>query len=362
MGWVMEHLAAFYRGRRVLITGHTGFKGAWLSFLLKHLKAEVIGYALPPPTNPNLFSILHLEGKMHSVLGDVCDCKNLFKMIRRYKPELIFHMAAQSLVKRSYLAPRATFATNIMGTVHVCEAVRMYQFIRALVVVTSDKCYEQSSGKKIFSEEDSMGGFDPYSSSKGCAELVVRAYERSYFSKVSTVSGAIASARAGNVIGGGDWAVDRIIPDCVRAFLKNKPIVVRCPDSVRPWQHVFDPLYGYLLLGKNLLESGKKFSGGWNFGPCEGRKTVKWLVTYMIRLWGRTSGWIPDKTTHPHEAEYLRLNCQKANKKLRWFASWNITRAVRETMAWYKAYYAKVDMWDFSLGQLSQYIAGRVKR
>lgn len=348
-----------YNGKRVLITGHTGFKGSWLSLWLHRLGATVIGYALDIPTKPSLFEICDLENKTISTIGDIRDLKMLRGVFDTYKPEIVFHLAAQSLVRPSYKNPVETFETNVMGTVHLLEACRHTPSVRAIVNVTSDKCYENREQMLAYKESDPMGGCgDPYSSSKGCSELINTAYMRSYFNpeEYERHGIALASARSGNVIGGGDWSEDRLIPDCIKAFLQKKVVTIRYPDAVRPWQHVLEPLYGYLLLAQQLYQKKIEFIGGWNFGPNdEDARPVSWLVEKIAVLWGRGAAWAIDKNSHPHEARYLKLDCKKARSELRWFSALDIHKALVETMDWYKRYYNSEDMASFSVSQIMDY-------
>jgi CDP-glucose 4,6-dehydratase len=318
----------------------------------------VIGYSLKPPTVPNLFEICGVEGRVTSINGDVRDLESLKCVLYKYMPEVVIHMAAQSLVRYSFKEPVETYETNILGTVNVLEACRNTPSVRVILNVTSDKCYENREGVRGVREDDPMGGYDPYSSSKGCAELVSNAYARSFFNPgdYQKHGKALATVRAGNVIGGGDWAEDRLIPDCVRAFMEEKPIAVRYPDAVRPWQHVLEPLYGYLLLAKCLYKEGALFSGGWNFGPDEGgAKSVAWVVEKVTALWGDTAAWSVDKRNNPHEAHYLQLDCSKAKSKLGWYPSLDTGSALEQTVAWYKAYWNGEDMFDFSIAQIESY-------
>jgi len=349
----------FYEGKRVLITGHTGFKGSWLSIWLCELGADVIGYALNPPTKPSLFEVCKLEEKVTSITGDVRNYKLLKDVFEKYQPEIVFHMAAQSLVRCSYLQPVETYETNIMGTVNLLESCRCIQSVRVVVNITSDKCYENKERKHRYRETESMGGYDPYSSSKGCAELVTSAYRNSFFNPkdfAKTHNVALASVRAGNVIGGGDWAEDRLIPDCMRALMDNKPIVIRYPDAVRPWQHVLEPLYGYLLLAQRLYIGGSKYVGAWNFGPDDkDAKPVRWLVKQVIEMWGNNASWEIDPGEHPHEANYIKLDCSKAKSKLGWHPQWNINQSLEKTIQWYKAYCNRGYMLDFTSSQIKSY-------
>jgi CDP-glucose 4,6-dehydratase len=346
-----------YEGKRVLVTGNTGFKGSWLSLWLNNLGAKVIGYALEPPTVPSLFEICKLDKKLNSIIGDIRDYEALKSIFKKYEPEIVFHMAAQSLVRYSYKNPLETFETNIMGTANLLEVCRHTPSVKVIVNITSDKCYENQGLVRGYRESDPMGGYDPYSSSKGCAELISSSYSKSYFSPEDSNLGALlASARAGNVIGGGDWGEDRLIPDCVRALSKNKSIAVRCPDSIRPWQHILDALYGYLLLGQCLYRSDTTFVGGWNFGPDdEGVKPVRWLVDYLIEMWGDNASWAIDQNVHPYEAHCLKLDCSKAKSKLGWYPRWNLQLSIQKTIEWYKAYFKGNDMLDITINQINSY-------
>lgn len=358
----MKHLSTlstFYRNKRVLITGHTGFKGGWLTFWLHTFGAKIIGYALPPPTIPNFFEAVKLDEKIISVLGDIRDLEKLDGVFKQYQPEIVFHMAAQPLVRYSYQKPVETYGTNVIGTVHVLESCRTTPSVRSVVNITSDKCYENTKQRKSYREDDAMGGHDPYSSSKGCAELVTQAYIRSYFNPEEVLPKqkcSLASGRAGNVIGGGDFAADRLISDCIRAFATRKPIVIRYPDAVRPWQHVLEPLYGYLLLAQHLYEEGRAFSGGWNFGPNDDdRKSVRWIVERIISLWGDNGSWQIDQGNHPHEALYLELDCSKSKKNLKWSPQWDINSALEKSVVWYKAFFQNEDVSKITLQQITHY-------
>lgn len=348
----------FWTGRRVLVTGHTGFKGGWLCLWLRHMGAEVIGYALEPPTQPSLFESARVGKGMHSVLGDVRDFEALWSVVRESRPEVIFHLAAQPLVMPAYRQPLETYAINVLGTVHLLEAVRRTAGVRVVVNVTSDKCYENREWLWGYREDEPMGGHDPYSSSKGCAELVTAAYRRSFFAHRPTQAGvALASARAGNVIGGGDWAEDRLVPDVIRSFQAGRAVTLRQPDAVRPWQHVLEPLGGYLTLAERLWRDGPDFAQGWNFGPSEAdARPVGWLVERLAALWGEGACWRLSDTPHPHEARYLKLDCTKARVQLNWWPRWPLDRALTETVSWYRAAHAGVDMRAFSLRQLERFM------
>jgi CDP-glucose 4,6-dehydratase len=335
----MAVIQEIYRGERVLVTGHTGFKGAWLAEWLTTMGAEVTGFALDPPTQPNLFEALGLGSRLRHVVADVRDLDRLIAEARAAQPEVIFHLAARALVRRAYEEPRDTFETNVMGTVNLLEAARVCPSVRAVVIVTSDKVYLNPETGHAFRESDPLGGFDPYGSSKGAAELVTAAYRESFFDDPD--SAAVASVRAGNVIGGGDWAVDRIIPDAVRALAAGDPIVVRNPEAVRPWQHVLEPLSGYLWLAARMLRDGHPFAGAWNFGPLDqGERPVRWVVERFLSEWGSGSWTTPTPTGRaPHEAQRLSLDSTKARKQLGWAPVWDGPVAVRQTAAWYRDYY-----------------------
>ena len=312
----MTPAARFWRGTKVLVTGHTGFKGAWLSAWLAGMGASVTGVALPPETSPNLFDLLGLARDVDSLLRDVRDLEAMQGVFRSAQPEVVFHLAAQALVRRSYADPVQTYATNLMGTVHVLEAARATPSVRAVVNVTSDKCYENRETQHAYRETDAMGGHDPYSSSKGAAELITSAYRRSFF---ATDGKLLASARAGNVIGGGDWSEDRLIPDCVRAFSAGRDLVLRDPLAVRPWQHVLEPLAGYLLLAERLAAGEAAAADAWNFGPDDADSaSVGRVVNEIVRLWGGSARWRQDDIAQPHEAHLLRLDVSKARQQLGW--------------------------------------------
>lgn len=347
----------FWKDKKVIITGHTGFKGSWLSLWLNKLGANVIGYSLKPPTKPNLFEICKLEEQMTSIIGDIRDYKTLKNIFKKYKPQIVFHMAAQSLVRYSYKEPIETYETNVMGTVNLLEACRHTSSVRAVVNTTSDKCYENKGQVSGYKESDPMGGFDPYSSSKGCAELITLAYIRSFFNHGGPKSKTfLASVRAGNVIGGGDWGEDRLIPDCIKALSKNMAVVIRHPDAVRPWQHVLDALYGYLLLGYHLYWGEAEFTGGWNFGPDnESTKPVKWVAEQVVDIWGDSASWVVDKNINPYEAHYLKLDCSKAKSKLGWSSQWSLKLSIQKTIEWYKAYFKNNDMLDIVINQIKSY-------
>lgn len=341
-----------YKNKRILITGHTGFKGSWLSLWLKKLGATVLGYSLEPPTKPSLFELLNLSKQIDSVIADIRDDRKLKSIFQEFRPEIVFHLAAQPLVRLSYSEPKLTFETNIIGTINLFEAVKNTSSVKAVVNITSDKCYENLEKDISYTEEDRFGGYDPYSASKGCAELVTSSYRNSFF-KSSGV--ALASARAGNVIGGGDWAMDRLLPDCIRSILEKKPILIRNPNAIRPWQHVLEPLSGYLLLGERLLTDGKKYAEGWNLGPEKNdARTVENIVKMLCEKWGGASFTI-DNGDHLHEAHYLKLDCSKAKNKLGWTPKWNIETAIEKLVEWYKCYENGGDIKDICLRQIEEY-------
>src|SRR5262245_15948624 len=329
---------AFWANQRVLVTGHTGFKGAWLSLWLQRLGANVTGFALEPETMPNLSVLVSLGTRIDSVVGDIRDQDALNAVYARVRPQIVFHLAAQSLVRTSYNDPVGTYATNVMGTIHAMEAARHSPDVRALVVVTSDKCYENREWWWPYRENDAMGGHDPYSSSKGCAELATAAWRRSFFGGTAARAAVgIATARAGNVIGGGDWAIDRLVPDCIRAFAAGTPVVIRRPESVRPWQHVLDPLGGYLTLAERLCSDPTQFGEAWNFGPAgEEARPVRWVVSRLTQLWADGARWTLDSSEQPHEAGLLQVDASKARARLRWRPRLGLDEALRWTAEWYQ--------------------------
>jgi CDP-glucose 4,6-dehydratase len=349
-----------WRDKRVFLTGHTGFKGSWLAFWLQSLGAEVTGYALAPSTNPNLFDSAQIATSMRSVIADICDVDRLKSVFAEARPEIVFHMAAQPLVRYSYVNPVETYSTNVMGTVHLLEAVRHARGVKAVVNVTSDKCYENREWVWAYRESELLGGYDPYSNSKACAELVTAAFRSSYFNPVaySKHGVAIASARAGNVVGGGDWAEARLLPDIMRAVLAAQPVVIRSPDAIRPWQHVLEPLSGYMRLAERLWENGPNYAESWNFGPNEeDAKPVAWITDWVVRAWGEGSTWEVEGADHPHEATYLKLDCSKAKARLNWNPKWNIEQALTTTVEWYKRYQAGHDIRSLMLRQIQDYMS-----
>ena len=349
---------AFWNGKRVLLTGHTGFKGSWLSLWLQSMGAQVVGYALAPPTQPSLFEVAEVGKHMTSIIGDIRDLGQLQAVFAEHKPEIVIHMAAQPLVRYSYQNPVETYSTNVMGTVNVLEAVRNTPGVKAVVNITTDKCYENREWVWGYRENEPMGGYDPYSNSKGCSELVTAAYRNSYFhaDKYKAHGVALASARAGNVIGGGDWAEDRLIPDIMRAITQGKSVNIRNPYSIRPWQHVLEPLSGYLLLAQKLYDEGASYAEGWNFGPNdEDAQPVQWIVDNLIQAWGEDASWVLDGGDHPHEAHYLKLDCSKAKARLNWAPKWHLDVALGRIADWQKSYQQGLDMKSVTLKQIADY-------
>ena len=349
---------SFWRGRRVFLTGHTGFKGGWLATWLLEAGAEVTGYALAPDTVPSYFSLCRLDRRMSSIFGDVRDQDSLTEAIAARRPEIIFHLAAQSLVRRSYDQPVQTFETNVMGTVYLLEAARRLDSVRAVVIATSDKCYEpRSEVRGGYREDDPLGGHDPYSASKACAELAIAAYQLSFLSS-DRCPMTVATVRAGNVIGGGDWALDRIIPDAVRALQSNRPLMMRNPDAVRPWQHVLEPLAGYLMLARTIFVNGKKFGGAWNFGPSRSDVKVATLIDQFINAWGAGSWQASSEQEGYRETLNLLLDSSKARAVLGWRPCLSLKEAVSMTADWYRQAVTKpqTDFYDLTSAQIRDYL------
>lgn len=348
--------ADFWPGKKVFVTGHTGFKGGWLSLWLQKLGAEVHGYALAPPTEPNLYTVANVaQGMAGSMIADIRDAGRLAGAMQIAQPDIVFHLAAQPLVRLSYIEPTETYATNVMGTVNVFEAVRQTASVKAVVNVTSDKCYENREWVWPYREDEPMGGYDPYSSSKACSEIVTAAYRRSFLEAAGV---GIASARAGNVIGGGDWAADRLLPDFFRALDAGKSLVIRSPNAVRPWQHVLEPLCGYLALAEHLFADRHAFAEGWNFGPADGdARPVSWIVEELTAARPDAS-WQLDKNPQLHEASYLKLDSSKARARLGWQPRWDLQAALARTAEWHDGWRSRGDMHALTLAQIAAYQGG----
>jgi CDP-glucose 4,6-dehydratase len=349
-----------WSGKRVLLTGHTGFKGSWLSLWLQQKGADLCGLSLEPPTQMNLFQDASVARGMRSVIGDIRDAPLVLGTVRDFRPEVVFHLAAQPLVRASYEDPLGTYSTNVMGTANLLEAIRLTASVRAVVVITTDKCYENREWEWAYREIDRLGGYDPYSNSKACSELVVAAYRNSFFhpSDHQKHGVALATVRAGNVIGGGDWAENRLIPDIVRAFLEGRSVRIRNPRAIRPWQHVLEPLRGYLDVAEKLLESGASFGEAWNFGPEQSdAQPVEWIVRQLAGIWGQGAHWELEDGPQPHEAQNLKLDCSKAAHRLGWKPTLHLIDALNMTAAWYRANQHHQQMRDFTEEQIKQYEA-----
>ena len=347
-----------WSGKRVLITGHTGFKGGWLSLWLQQSGAELCGLSLAPSTTVNLFEKAAVASGMQSVIGDIRNAELVRRVVGEFKPEIVFHMAAQPLVRQSYVDPIETYASNVMGTVHVLEAIRQTDSTRAVVTITTDKCYENREWDWAYREIDRLGGYDPYSNSKACAELVVSAYRNSFFNpeKFDKHGVAVASVRAGNVIGGGDWSPDRLIPDMIRAFAEGQAVRIRSPRAIRPWQHVLEPLRGYIRIAESLVDNGVQDAEAWNFGPEQSdAQPVSWIVNELAELWGDGARWELESVPQPHEAQNLKLDWSKAARRIEWKPSLPLKDALEFTVSWYKAYLHEQNMRDYTLGQIRAY-------
>lgn len=348
----------FWNNKKILLTGHTGFKGSWLSLWLQKLNADVVGFSKSIPTNPSLFELANVEDGITSIIGNVCDYNELEKTIKEFKPEIIIHMAAQAILRESYKNPIETYATNIMGTVNLFESIRKVGNVKVIVNITTDKCYLPNESSKSHIETDRLGGYDPYSSSKACSELITSSYRNSFFNpKEYEKHGiSIASCRAGNVIGGGDWAKDRLIPDIMKGIMNNQTIKIRNPNSIRPWQHVLDPLNGYLSLVEKLWISGSEYSEGWNFGPLENdEKPVKWIVEKLIEQCSKNIKYEIDDCYNPHEENYLRLNCKKANTKLNWIPKLKLEEGLKWITEWYSQYEENKNMREVTEQQIEKF-------
>lgn len=355
-----SHTAPFsWKGRKVFLTGHTGFKGGWLALWLHQLGAQVRGYALDPCTDPNLFTVARVGSVVEDIRGDIRDGARLESAMQEFAPEVVFHLAAQPLVLQSYQDPIGTYETNVVGTARVLDSVRRTPSVRAIVSVTTDKCYENKEWIWPYRETDPLGGYDPYSSSKACAEIVSAAYRQSYFpvdqlGKQHQV--AVATARAGNVIGGGDWSNDRLLPDLVRGFLSGKPVLIRRPHAIRPWQHVLEPLRGYISLAEKLLTHDPRYASAYNFGPIEDdARPVSWIAEKMTAYWGNGASWVLDEAPSPHEAHYLKLDASKARADLDWAPSLRLDRALEYLVSWYKSWDTGADMHALTLEQIERY-------
>ena len=343
---------AFWQGKRVFLTGHTGFKGSWLSLWLVSLGAQVKGYALNPPTSPSLFNEAKVDSIIDSKIGDIRDQDALYKSMTVFNPDIVIHMAAQSIVRYSYDEPIETYEVNIMGTAKVLEAARYCANLKAIVNITTDKCYENDGRSQGYKEDDPMGGYDPYSSSKGCAELVASSYRRSFLQDQGV---GLASVRAGNVIGGGDWAEDRLIPDILRSFEKSRPVIIRNPKATRPWQHVLEPLSGYLILAEKLYKNQKEYAESWNFGPNEqDAKPVDWILNKMTLQWPNSS-WKLDGNYNPHEADFLKLDILKSKSRLGWRPVWGLNYTLEKIVNWHRAWIGKEDIQAICLAEIKEY-------
>jgi len=348
----------YWKSRRVFLTGHTGFKGSWLSLWLAELGAEVTGYALPSPTQPSLFEQAGVANSLRSIFADIRDFDQLKTALEDCRPEVVIHMAAQTVVRRGYEDPIETYSSNVMGTVNLLEALRQLKHSCAVVNVTSDKCYHNREWVWAYREDDPMGGQDPYSNSKSCAELVTSAYRDSFFcpEALERHGVALASARAGNVIGGGDWTANQLIPDLMRAFLTGQPCLIRNPSATRPWQFVLEPLRGYLILAERLLQDAKALASGWNFGPADDdAKPVSWIADRLVRSWGGHARWEHDGAEHPHEAHSLKLDASKAKSYLGWHPLLPLGSALEWIITWYRAFQERNDLSKLTRAQIKQY-------
>jgi CDP-glucose 4,6-dehydratase len=358
MGIEVTQKEQFWKGKQVFITGHTGFKGSWLALVLQHFGASITGYALDPPTKPSLYELAGLQSLLQSNIRDIRDFESLQAALKAAEPEIIFHLAAQPIVLESYKDPLGTYSTNILGTANLLQAARFVPSVRAIVVITTDKCYENREWIWPYRESDRLGGYDPYSSSKACAELVTSSMRNSFFhpDRYDQHGVAIASVRAGNVLGGGDWARDRLVPDVIRAFLKNEKVILRNPSAVRPWQHVLEPLSGYMLVAENLYREGVEFGETWNFGPEHSdAKPVEWIVRTLCTLWGSEAAYEIEQNPGLHEAHYLKLDWSKARACLDWNPKWNLLTALERTIEWARVYQKAGDIRAICHRQIEEY-------
>lgn len=355
----MEMNQSFWKDKNVFLTGHTGFKGSWLSLWLSSLGARVTGFALNPETTPNLFDLVNVKKDITSVIGDIRDLSQVRKALDSANPDIVIHMAAQPIVRYSFENPVETYATNVMGTVHLLEAIRFSKNIRAVLNITSDKCYENQEWSWAYRENEPMGGYDPYSNSKGCAELVTLAFRSSYFNaeKYQEHGIALASARAGNVIGGGDWAKDRLIPDFMRSIVKGQKLIIRNPEAIRPWQHVLEPLSGYLNLAEKLYNKGPEFAEAWNFGPQDSEtKNVEWIASELVKNWGNKASYEIEKNKNQaHEAHYLKLDSSKSRARLNWVTKWDINETISRICNWHKQHINNQDIRAYTLREINDY-------
>jgi len=349
-----------YKGKKVLITGHTGFKGSWLCLLLHRLGASVYGYSLNPPTEPSLYKMARVGDFVVSKTGDIRDLASLTAFVQEVAPDIVIHMAAQSLVRLSYREPIETYTTNVIGTLHVFEAVRKAGGVKVVLNITTDKCYENKEWPWGYRENEPMGGYDPYSNSKACSELLTASYRNSFFNPTDYANHgvALASARAGNVIGGGDWAQDRLIPDFIRAILQGEKVTIRSPKAIRPWQHVLEPLSGYLTLCARLYQEGPLYAEGWNFGPDDNdAKPVEWIINEICTMWGNGASYTVDANPQLHEAHYLKLDCSKAKSQLQWHPRWSISMALSQIVGWTRAYQDNRDIQAETFNQIEHYFS-----
>lgn len=351
----------FWINKKVFITGHTGFKGSWLTLWLKSLGAIIKGYSIDIPTNPSLYNEINIEKEIESQIGDVMDKDLLFNSMHEFDPDIVIHMAAQPLVRISYIDPVGTYSTNINGTINVLECIKLCNNVKSALIITTDKCYENKEIDYSYKESDCLGGFDPYSSSKACAELIVSAYRNSFFSKKNSC--AIATARAGNVIGGGDWALDRLIPDSLKAFSSFKKLEIRYPKSIRPWQHVLEPISGYISLIEKLFNYKDDYIGAWNFGPNDNDcKSVEWVVSKLVKYWDGETNWTYNENDNPYESKLLKLDYTKAKNKLKWEPVWNLDYTLKLIVDWHKKWESGFDMKRYSLTEISKFMYDKSKK